>query len=536
MKILTSGATKSITGAAIILGAASFISRVIGVVRDRIFASQFGAGDMLDAYYAAFRVPDLVYNLLIVGALSAGFIPIFMELLVKDKKEAWKITNAIINILGISLILICSILIIYTPFIINHIVPGFNSTQIQTTVLLTRIMFLSPILLGLSSVISGVLQSFKSFFVYSMTPIMYNLGIIFGAIFFVPKLGISGLAWGVILGACMHLGIQLPTLMKHGFSYKFIFLWGNPYLKKIFSLMIPRTLSLATAQLNLIAMTFIASLIGSGSIAILNLANNLQYFPIGIIGISFAVAAFPSLAHAISEKKENEFIQQLSTTIRQILFFIIPLSILFLLLRAQIVRIILGSGHFDWNDTILTSNTLAFFSLSFFAQSLIPIFARAFYALQNTWLPLISGIIGFVSNIIIAWYLKDILGVAGLAIAFSISSIIQLTTLWILLRTKIKTIFEIQIIVGLLKISVGALAMTALTQWIKTPISSFVDMTRFWGIFLQGTIAGTAGLSAYCVICYLLRVEEMILFISSLKKRWLKLTNIQGELRKADEI
>jgi len=300
--------------------------------------------------------------------------------------------------------------------------------------------------------------------------------------------------------------------------------------------MIPRTLGLATVQLNLIAMTLFASLLATGSIAVFNFANNLQYFPIGIVGISFAVAAFPTFAQLIAQGQTEKFIRHLSTTIRQILFFILPLTIIFLLLRAQIVRVVLGSGQFDWNATILTSDTLALFSVSLFAQALIPLFARAFYALQDTWTPFVAGIVGSIINIILAWYLKDIFGVTGLAISFSAGAIIQLAVLWLLLRLKIRTIHELSILLGLFKISIALIIMALLTQWIKTPLASFVDMTRFWGILTQGAIAGSVGLLVYGTICYLLKVEEMMVIAKSMRRKWLKLAYIQGEINDADEL
>jgi len=361
IKRLFSNTESSITGAAIILGSASFLSRIIGIVRDRIFAHQFGAGDVLDTYYAAFRTPDLVYNLLIVGALSAGFIPIFLELKEKNKKEAWLVTNSVLNILAIGSLVVCAILFIFTPFITQHIVPGFDESKQTMTILLSRIMLVSPIILGISSLVSGVLQSFKSFFIYSLTPIMYNLGIIIGAIFFVPRFGVEGLAYGVILGAVLHLMIQLPTLFKLGFRYTPVMDISNMFVKKIWKMMIPRTLGLATFQINLIIITIFASTLGGGSIAIFNFANNLQYFPVGIIGISFAIAAFPALSELAAKQKKDTMVNELIRTARQILFFILPMSILFLVLRAQIVRTVFGSGAFDWNDTIMTADTLAFF-------------------------------------------------------------------------------------------------------------------------------------------------------------------------------
>jgi putative peptidoglycan lipid II flippase len=526
----------SITGAAIILGAASFLSRIIGIVRDRIFAHQFGAGEVLDAYYAAFRIPDLVYNLLIVGALSAGFIPVFLELKEKKIKEAWHVTNTVLNMLAIGSLVICAFLFIFTPAITNIIVPGFDEANKALTIMLTRIMFLSPILLGISGLISGVLQSFKSFFIYSLTPIMYNLGIIIGAIFLVPWIGIEGLAYGVVLGAILHLIIQLPMLYKLGFRYRPILDVGDTSVKRIWKMMIPRTLSLATFQINLLVITMLASTLGDGSITIFNFANNLQYFPVGIIGISFAIAAFPTLSELAAQKKQSRMVDELIRTSRQILFFILPLTVIFLVLRAQIVRTVLGSGAFDWTATILTADTLAFFSLSLFAQALIPLLARGFYALQDTWTPFLIGLSGALINIIAAIYLKDIYGVRGLAFGFSIAAVCQLALLWISLRHKVGTLKESSVIIFLGKISFAACLMAIVIQQLKVPISHAVDMTRLWGIFAQGLLAGLAGIAIYILMSWLLQVEEISIIKKSFKKRWLRLTSVEAMVNEPDEL
>ena len=526
----------SITGAALVLGAASFVSRVIGLARDRIFAHQFGAGDVLDAYYAAFRIPDLVYNLLIVGALSAGFIPVFIRVMTKDKEKAWKLTSSIINILGIALVIVCGVLWIFTPQLMAFVVPGFDAAKMETTVQLTRIMFLSPILLGLSSVVSGVLQSLKSFCIYALTPIFYNVGIIIGAIVFVPMVGISGLAYGVILGAFLHLAIQIPTLLSHGFQYSPIANLKDPEVREIGRLMIPRTLGLAASQLNLLVITILASTLAAGSLAVFNFANNLQYFPIGIIGYSFAIAAFPTLSTFVAQKKMKEMKSHLSRTIRQILFFIIPITVIFLLLRSQIVRVVLGTGQFDWAATITTGNALAFFALSLFAQCLIPLLARAFFALHDTWTPFVVAFIAALINIIFSLLLKDSFGVVGLAFAFSISMVAQMGMLWITLRAKIGSLGEYDILMTLYKMMVAAITMGLVVQGLKKPVEMLVDMDRFWGIFTQGAVAGTVGLLVYAGITHVLRVDEMAELRVSLQKRWLKLTNIGAEVNEADEL
>jgi putative peptidoglycan lipid II flippase len=365
---------------------------------------------------------------------------------------------------------------------------------------------------------------------------MYNLGIILGAIFLVPLFGIKGLAYGVVLGAFLHLAVQLPTFIAHGFRYQALFDWKNRDVITIGKLMIPRTLGLAANQLNFLVITILASTLATGSLAVFNFANNLQGFPIGIIGYSFAIAAFPALSKFIAENKQAEMVNHLSKTIRQILFFIVPITILFLLLRAQIVRVVLGTGQFGWEATIATGNALAFFSLSLFAQCLIPLLVRAFFALHDTWTPFKIAFVGALVNIIFSLILKDIYGVVGLALAFSIASIFQLALLWVALRKQTGTIKELSILQTLFKISVAVMTMGLITQLVKTWLGNTVDMSRFWGVLTQGFVAGMVGLLSYGIIASLLKIEEMHELRMSLKKRWLKLTNIQGEVNEGDQI
>ena len=528
--------SKTITGAALVLGAASFVSRIIGLGRDRIFAHTFGAGQTLDVYYAAFRIPDLLYNIIIVGALSAGFIPVFLTLWNKNKEEAQELFNQLITVALVVLTGLSIILFICMPWLVRLIVPGFGEEAMVQTTALSRIMLLSPIILGVSGIVSGVLQALKSFFIYSITPIVYNIGIIIGAIFFVPVWGISGLGYGVILGTLLHLAIQLPPLLRYGFVYRPSTKLNTESLKSIGRLMIPRTLTLGTNQLTFVIITVIASTLGAGSIAIFNLANNLQYFPVGIIGISFALAAFPTLSELVAQKNEERFREELSSTIRQIIFLIVPLTILFLLLRAQIVRTLLGSGKFDWDATIATANTLAFFSLSLFAQSLIPLLTRGFYALHNTKTPLFVAFISTLITIILSLSLKETFGIVGLAMAFSLGCIFQTAVLWVTLRNHIKTLHEGKMLHSLYKISIAGVVMALAIQLSKGPIASVVNMQRFWGIFIQGLVTGIIGVVVYGLICYLLRTEEMLHLLRTLNRRWLTLRGVVGEVNKGDEL
>lgn len=523
--------SSGITAAAVLIGIFSLFSRILGIVRDRILAGRFGAGDVLDAYYSAFRIPDLIYNLIVLGALSAGFIPIFSSLIKKmrhdgndffcsskkENKEAWNLVSNILNILVFSLLGLSLLGAIFAPSLISVIAPGFSDELKQTAVMMTRIMFLSPVFLGISSILGGVLQSFKNFLVFSIAPIFYNLGIICGAVFFVPVLGVSGLAWGVVFGAFMHMLVQIPSVKALGFSWKFIIDIYDKNLRKILAMMVPRTLSLAIAQINLLVITIIASTLDSGSLAVFNFANNLQSFPIGIFGISFAVAAFPTLAASAFDHKK--LISHFSHALRQILFFIIPSTVLLITLRAQIIRVVLGTGEFSWRDTILTMDTLGFFAISLFAQATIPLLVRVFYARENSKTPFYIGLIVVFVNVFLSLFLGKRMGVSGLALAFSLSSILNVMILWMWLYFEVGDLDQRRIVGSVIKFFIAALVSGFFIQVGKVLIWPFIDMTRFWGVFVQGAVAGTIGLVVYFLLCYLLKSEEMLDFLEVLKKK-----------------
>lgn len=545
IKRLFNGQINSVTIAALLVALSSLASRFLGIFRDRILAGEFGAGDTLDVFYAAFRVPDLIFNLLVLGALSAGFIPIFTHL-IKDplsnikgffqsgdsNSEAWRLANNILNLLAFGLVILSGVGIALSPLLMKLITPGFSGDKQLLTVALTRIMFLSPIFLGISGVFGGILQSFKRFFVYSLSPILYNIGIIIGALFFVPFWGVYGLAWGVVIGAFFHMFVQLPSVMMLGFRFQPILEWKEKSVRTIMSMMVPRTLSLAIVQINLLVITIIASTLKSGSLAVFNFANNLQSFPVGIFGISYAVAAFPAISAIAFDRKK--LVDNFSNVLRQILFFIIPASVLLISLRAQIIRVVLGTGLFNWDATIDTMNTLGFFALSLFAQSIIPLIVRVYYARHNANTPFVIGLVSAVINFILALYLVKIFQVSGLALAFTISNLVNFLLLWIYLRDELGSLDEAKILNSILKFSIAAIACGLTVQGMKLLVSPYVDMTTLIGVLLQGATAGTFGLIVYLAFCSLLKSEELVYFWDAFKRRlpWKKIeSQDQGEAR-----
>ncbi|MEA3272979.1 MAG: murein biosynthesis integral membrane protein MurJ [Patescibacteria group bacterium] len=505
------GPIQNFTPAAFLIGGLSLVSSALGMIRDRILATHFGAGEALDMYYAAFRLPDLVFNILIFGALSSAFVPVFSQYLTKNKKQALKMASYVLNLVLISILVVSVICVILAPYLVKIIVPGFTAEKLQTTIELTRIMFFSPILLSISGVFSGILTTFKRFLIYALAPIMYNLGIIGGLYVFVPELGIYGLAWAVVLGAFCHMLIQLPGALSSGFRFSLKFNLRDKAIRKIGKLMIPRSLSLMVNQFNLLFATIVASTLMAGSLAVFNLANNLAGIPLTIFGAPFAVAVFPILAFSFNQKKMKKFKHVFSKAFVRISFFVIPATVMVLVLRAQLVRLVLGAGNFDWQDTVLTFQVLGFLALSLFFQSLLPLVSRAFFALHNTWIPFISGLIAAVINVTLAFFLgKTIgMGIGGVALAFSISQTLNLLIMLVILHVKLKGFEDQKIISTITKIVLASIAMGVAVQIMKYITGLNIGTDTFFKIFIQTIASSLGGVAIFLVLAWCLGIKEI---------------------------
>ncbi|MCD6500938.1 murein biosynthesis integral membrane protein MurJ [bacterium] len=551
---------KTVTFAAILLAISALISRVLGVFRDNLLANLFSK-QQTDIYFAAFRIPDFVYGILITGGVVAAFLPIFSEYFKKNKIEAQTLTNNVLTFFLLFLIFFCSLLAIFTPQLVRIIVPGFSPYQKELVVSLTRIMFLSPILLGISAIFSGILQYFSLFFALALAPIFYNIGIIIGILFLAPRFGLKGLALGVGLGALFHLAIQIPPLLKSGFRFKPSFNFKHQGLQKIFKLMLPRILGSATFHINLIVITAIASTLVPGSLSCFNFANNLRGVPIGLIGIPFATATFPALARTFAEKKKREFLKSFSDIFSRILFLIIPLSFLIFLLREQIVRIILGTsilneGKFTWWETKLTAGALGIFTIGLFAASLIPLLVRAFFALRDTKTPVKIAVLcmvlnitfcflfvnllktsdifeNFISNLLNLTQIKNI-SVLGLPLALSLSSIFQFSLLFLFLKKKIKPRsprfagkagsswerVEQEILSSLKKVLLATL-LTVISTFLWLQISSsFFNLRTFLGVFSQVLSSLFIGGTVYFILSLLFKSKEPKIIWLSIKNQF----------------
>ncbi len=522
--MIKNGNTQKLISAALWLSVASLGSRVVGLLRERVMTTTFGAGDIFDAFVAAFRLPDLIFNLVVMGALSAAFIPLFTEKLVKGKKgnheEAFDFSLSVLNIVLLTVIVLSAGYALGARWIVPLITPGFMGDKLEMTITLSRIMALQPILLSISFMFSGVLNSFKRFVAYALAPIVYNIGIIVGVVWLVPWLGVAGLGWGVVLGAALHALVQLPSVWRLGWRWRPVMKWKSKDVKTLRRMIIPRMFGMAGQQMNLFLVTIIGSTLSAGSIATFHLANNIQSVPVGIFGLAFAQAAFPTLAEQWARKQAKDFRMTLTRTFRYIIFLTVPTAAFAYLLRAQIVRVLFGDGAFDWNDTIMTYSILGLLLVSLFAQAAAPLLIRAFYVRQNTATPVVISLISMAANIGLAIWLSPRMGVEGLALAFSASAIITLVLLLGKLHIELNGFDDKAVVASMIRIAVASGLAGMVVQGLKYAIEPWVNMTRFWGVSVQMVGAFVGGAMAYLGLCMLFRCEELEVLRKYLPRKW----------------
>lgn len=527
---------KTINRAAVILTISAIFSRFLGIARDWLLARSFGAGPELDIYFTAFKIPDFIYNILILGGILVAFLPLFSEYFSKDKKTVWEFVSNCLNVFLVLSGLLALLLFFLSPFLLRLIAPGFNVVQINKAVILTRIMLLTPIFFGLSSIFSGVLQYFHRFLIYSLCPIFYNLGIIFGILFLSPKIGILGVVLGVILGSFLHFAIQIPSVLSCGFHYKRILNFTDDRIKKIFYLMLPRIFGISAQQINLIVINAIASTLASGSISIFNFSNNIQYFPIGIIGVPFAVASFPTISRDWIENKKKDFVSNFSLTFNKIVYFVSPVIVFIFVLRDQIIRILLKNGLFSASSARLTSASLALFCLGILASSLIPLLFRTFFSLKNTKTPTLIAVFSMLVNVglsLLFTYKESFLHilfknifsfketsdvlVLGLPLAFSISVTIQFFLMLFFLKNKLQELNLKRIWENFLKIFIASLAIALISSLLIYFVELMFSQSLMIDIF-QILIVGLIGSLSYFLITFILKVSTTDLLLDKLFK------------------
>lgn len=487
---------KFILGGVGLLAASQLVSRALGVWRDHLFAQAFGTtGEgifQLDLYYAAFRLPDLVYSLLIFGALSAAFVPLITEL--KDRERENQFASNVLNVLFIAVLALSVIIFVLAEPLTRLITPGFGPEQITLTAELLRIQLLAPLFFTLSAVFGGLAQHFHRFTWYAFAPVLYNAGIIFGALVWASQYGIYGLAWGTVLGAALHATIQLPGILKSGFRWQATFQISK--LRTLFRLAGPRILTLGASQFQFIAITIFASLIGTGALAVFNYAWNLASLPLGVVGVAYATVSFAALTRTAHTE---EFFPLLRKNFIGVLFWAIPAAVGLFVLRADITRLILFGGEFGETDIWLVSQSLALLAPAIPFFTVLPLLNNAFFAKKNTRVPLLASLLALIVTVVMAKLLIADYYSNGLAVAYALAGVTSSGLLLFLLRKQL--LRHIWSTLGKIFLAGGALGGLILGA------TSFWLVTGFWLLTLKVGILSGLGAGFYLTVCRYFSIE-----------------------------
>jgi putative peptidoglycan lipid II flippase len=518
--------------AAYILAVFALGSQVLALIRDHLFAHQFGASAPLDVYYAAFRIPDVLFAIFTSILSVYVLIPFVADRMEKSIEKARELLSVVFTWFLIGYGVLAGIIFIWAHPLAQLVFPGFGATaQQDLLVLVLRILLLQPFFLSLQSLFGVVTQMHRKFILYAISPLLYNIGIILGIVLFYPMMGLPGLAVGVVVGALLHMSIQMPFVYQSGLFPRITTCVDSVLLWSILKSSLPRALTLMLQQFVLLALTAVATVMSVGSVTVLQFAYNLQSVPLTIIGVSYAVAAFPTFARAYSSGDRTAFLNHVYSALRHIIFWSIPTIALFVVIRAQIVRVILGSGAFDWNDTRLTAAVLALFVISLVAQSVHNLIIRAFYAGGSSRTPLIvtlTSSIGIVCVSVLFYFLYGHVSLfaSTLRDAFRVEDVPGTEVLTIPLAFSLVFIIHSIVLVSLFVREYGTGGVSQLRRVLWQSLGAGVTIAavsyaalnllvegfqtdRFVGIFMQGFVAGILGIVAGVIFLWSANSPEL---------------------------
>ena len=520
-------------------------AKIISLAQTLIIAQAFGVGRDLDAYVAANRIPELIVILISGGALTHAFIPVFSGFLAKgDLDSAWRLSSHLINSIFMLALLLSAIVFALAPWLVDHVVaPGFDGPTAQSTVDLMRILLLSTIIFAVSGIFSGILNSHQHFLLPALAPIMFDIGILIGVIFLLPRFGINGIAYGAVLGAGLHFSIQIPGLFRYEMRWSLELGWSNPQLWRVIRLMLPRIGGLGVFSLNFLVMNNIASRLGAGSVSALDWGWRLMQIPQTLIGTAMGIVIFPTLA-ALSELDDLPGKRDaMSGALRFILICSIPSAIALILLGRPLISL-LERGAFDASASALVYSTLSMFTLGLIVHSALEIIARSFYADKDTLTPLFAALGGALINFSLAFALSDVArvdskallnsialsapslqlsrdvgNVSGLALANSLGVMFEVLALLFILRRRWRGIAENALARTLLKTLAASLVMAAAIVafdlvWESLVLGSGMSLT-----ILRLAVAGALGLSAFLLTALLLKMQELPEFAKLIRRR-----------------
>jgi putative peptidoglycan lipid II flippase len=507
---VTSGLTRgqTLARAGLIVSGAFLVSRAFGWIRLVVIGNAFDAPE-LDTFFAAFRLPDLVFQLVAAGAIGSALIPILSSCFAVGRHDrAWQIASTVINVMLVGLVVLAVLLAVFAPAVVAAITPGFDVIQTARTVELTRIMLLAPIFLALGAIATSVLNASGRFAAAAVAPAAYNVVIIIGALLLAPVLGVAGLALSVVLGAFAGLLVQLPPLARTGFLYEPRIDTRDREARMALKLLAPRALGLGATQITFIVVTSLASTLPAGAITAYNIAFILLQVPMGLIGSPLGVVVFPSLSREVASGRPAEYVALLTRAMRLLLYVMLPAAGLMAILRRQIVAVLFPS--FDPALIELTANTLLFFLIGLGAHALIAVLARAFYARQDTRTPVAAAILAVVLNTTLAVVLIGPLGLAGIALAIAVAAWVEALVLLALIARRVPLLGVADVGRVGLEAALGTLVAGAVGLGVLYVIDGFIGPTPgLIALVAQAIVVAAAFGAVYLVVSLALRIPEL---------------------------
>ena len=518
--------------AAIILASSTLLSSLLGFLRDRLLNSYYldSYPDGIDAYTVAFTIPDFMFFILVSGALSVTFIPVFNQRMAKyNKKSAWELSSSVLNVLALLTLVTSILIIIFAEPLVKYIVgPGLSESSRSLAISMMRVIAINPFLFAIATVITSIQQAIGRFTFTALAPAIYNIGIIIGTIFFTNGInifgiqlfegGIMGVAMGVAFGSVLQLIIASVGLIGVGFDYQFKIFWKNKGFRKVMKLLPTRSMDQGLDYVNSIVETNMASRMGAGTVRAYQQGLTLHMMPINLIGVAISTAFFPNLTERLAIGRKDLFRKDLQSALRMITFLALPVAVLFFFLRGYVVSFIKNGG-----DTLI-AGILGVLVISIFARSIYHIAARSFYAMEDTKTPLYISIFAIGLNILLAIVFSTVFkfGAYGLAWAQSIGALVEIIILLALMKIRIQGLFDMQFISGILRMVVASLVAGAVCYLFVVVFPLMDSDERFFSVFPKFCFVGIVSSTAYLFTSKILKLEEAEPIISYIKKIFLK--------------
>jgi putative peptidoglycan lipid II flippase len=503
--------SRGIARAGLIVTSAFFVARVLGSVRLIVIGAQFGASADLDAFLAAFRIPDFIFQLVAAGALSSALIPVVAGLLATDQEaRAWRVASTVANLMLAVLLVLAAFVAIFAPVIVPAITGHFTPEQTQRTIELTRVMLLSPILLACGALATSLLNAKGRFGASAVAPIVYNVMIILAAVFLAPSMGVLGLAVGVVIGAAGHFLVQVPPLRQIGFRYRPAIDLHDGDAREALLLMVPRAIGLAASQLTFLVAVSVSTGLGVGAVTAFTFAFSIFQLPIGLLGIPLGVVTLPSMSRELALGQVERFLALVRQAIRLILFVMIPLTGLAIITRGGVVRLLFDYGRMDEQALEWTAATLGWLLLAITSESIIAILARAFYAGRDTATPVAAAIAAVAINVSLAVALSGPMGLPGIGLAITLGSWAEMTILVVILWYRRPT-FQPSLLVRAAGVALATgLLATGAAYLVGQAVAALIGQEP--GkilLFVQLALMGLTGGLVYAALASVLSTPEM---------------------------